>query len=63
VHWLPLAKFAYNLSVNASTNVMLFFAKKGFHHSIEATVRAIVANGSVPNVADAKAQAEKLVEL
>jgi hypothetical protein len=63
VHWLPLAKFAYNNTVHASTGVTPFFAEKGFHPSIEAIVRAIPADRSVPDVPDAKARAEKLVEL
>jgi hypothetical protein len=44
VHWLPLAKFAYNNSIHASTDVTPFFAEKGFHPSIEATVWAIPAD-------------------
>ncbi len=63
MHWLPLAKFAYNNSIHASTGVMPFSAEKGFYLSIEATVQAILAKGSVPNVPDVKAWAEKLVEL
>ncbi len=62
-HWLPLAEFAYNNSVHASTSVMLFFAEKGFHLSIKATVRAIPADESVPDVHDVEARAEKFVEL
>jgi hypothetical protein len=42
---------------------MPFSAEKGFYLSIEATVQAILAKGSVPNVPDVKAWAEKLVEL
>jgi hypothetical protein len=63
VHWLLLVKIAYNNSVHASTGVMPFFTIKGFHPSIEATFRAITADRSVPDVPDAKAWAEKLVEL
>jgi hypothetical protein len=63
VHWLPLAKFAYNNSVHASTSVTPFFAEKGFHPSIEATVLAILADGSVSDMPDVKVRAEKLVEL
>jgi hypothetical protein len=63
VHWLTLAKFAYNNSVHASTGVTPFFAEKCFYLSLKATVWAIPADGSVPDVPDAKAQAEKLVEL
>jgi hypothetical protein len=63
MHWLPLAELAYNNSVYASTGIMLFFAEKGFHRSIEATVWSIPGNGAVPDVPDMKARAEKLVEL
>jgi hypothetical protein len=28
VHWLPLAKFTYNNSVNALTSVKIIFVKK-----------------------------------
>jgi hypothetical protein len=63
VHWLPLAEFAYNNSIHASIGITPFFAEQGFHPSIEATVRAIPADRSVPDVPDAKARAEKLVEL
>jgi hypothetical protein len=38
VHWLLLAKFAYNNSIHASTGITLFFAEKSFHPSIETTV-------------------------
>jgi hypothetical protein len=63
VHWLPIAEYAYNNSVYASTSVTPFFAEKGFHSSIEATVWAIPVEGFVPDVPDAKAQTKKLVEL
>jgi hypothetical protein len=63
VHWLPLAEIAYNNSVHASTSITLFFADKGFHPSVETTIKAIVANRFVLDVPDAKAGAEKLVEL
>jgi hypothetical protein len=38
VYWLPLAEFAYNNSVHASTGVTLLYAEKAFHPSIEATI-------------------------
>jgi transposase InsO family protein len=63
VYWLPLAEFAYNNSVHASTGVTPFYAEKGFHPSIEATVQAIPADGTFLDVPDAKARAEQLVEL
>ncbi len=63
VHWLPLAEFAFNNSVHASTGVTPFFTEKGFHPRIEATVRAIPADRFVPDMPDEKARAEKLVEL
>jgi hypothetical protein len=44
VHWLPLAEFAYNNSVHASTSVTQFFAKIGFYRSIEAIIWAISAH-------------------
>ncbi len=62
MRWLPLAKFAYNNSIHASTGATPFFAEKSFHPSIEATVRAILADGSILDVSDAGAQEEKLVE-
>jgi hypothetical protein len=61
VHWLPLAESPYNNSIHASAGVTPFFAEKAFQPSIVATVRAVQADGSVPNVPDAKAQTEKLV--
>ncbi len=63
VYWLPLAELAYNNSVHASTSVTLFYAEKGFHPSIEATVQAIPANGSVTDLPDVMARTEHLVEL
>jgi hypothetical protein len=63
VHRLPLAEFAYNNNIHASTSVTLFFAEKGSHPRIEATVWAVPADGYVPDVPDAKAKAEKLMEL
>ncbi len=63
VYWLPLAEFVDNNSVHASTGVTPFYAEKGFHPSMEATVQAIPADGTVPDVPDAKACAERLVEL
>ncbi len=63
VYWLPLAEFAYNNSVHASTGVTPFYAEKGFNPSIEATVQTIPTDGTVPDVPDAKTRAERLVEL
>jgi hypothetical protein len=63
VHWLPLAEFTYNNSVDASTSITLFFAEKGFYPSREVTIRAIPADISVSDVPDVKAQAEKSVKL
>jgi hypothetical protein len=37
---------------------MPFSAEKGFHPSIEATVQAILVNGSIPEVLDLKACAD-----
>jgi hypothetical protein len=63
VHWPLLAKFAYNNSIHASTDVTPFFAEQGFNPNIEATVWAIPADRSVPDVDNAKAQVETWVEL
>jgi hypothetical protein len=63
VHWLPLAEFVYNNSIHASTGVIPFFAEKCYHLSILATVWAIIAHRSVPNIPDTKAPVEKLVAL
>jgi transposase InsO family protein len=63
VYWLSSAEFAYNNSIHASTGVTPLYAEKGFNPSIEATVQAVPANRSVPDVPDAKAQADRLVEL
>ncbi len=63
VYWLPLAEFAYNNSVHATTSVTPFFTEKGFHLSIEATVQAIPADGTILDVPDVKARAKRLVEL
>jgi hypothetical protein len=42
---------------------MLFVAEKGFHPSIEATIRAIAADTSILDMPDAKALSDKLAEL
>ncbi len=49
--------------MHASTGVTPFYAEKGFHPSIEATVQAIPADGTVLDVPDAWARADRLVEL
>jgi hypothetical protein len=61
--WLPLAEFAYNNSIYASTGVTPFYAKQMVLPNIEEAVREIPADGSVPDVPDSKARAEKMVEL
>ncbi len=58
VYWLILVKFTYNNRVHASIRVTLFYAEKGFLPSIEATLQAIPADGSILDVLDAKAQAD-----
>ncbi len=63
VTWLPLAEFAYNNSVHASTGVTPFYAEQMVHPSIEEAVRDAPVDGSVPDVPDAKARAEQMVEL
>jgi hypothetical protein len=61
--WLPLAEFAYNNSVYASTGMTPFYEEQMVHPNIEEVVREIPADGSVPDVPDSKALAEKMVEL
>jgi hypothetical protein len=63
VTWLPLAELAYNNSVHASTGVTPFYAERMVHPSIEEALRVIPADGSVPDVPNAKARAEQMVEL
>ncbi len=63
MHWLPLAKFAYDNSDDALTGITPFSAEKCFHPSIKATVLACAANGCIPDVPNVSAWAEKLVEL
>jgi hypothetical protein len=63
VSWLPLAEFAYNNSVHASTGVTPFHAERMVYPNIEEGVREILANGSVLDMPDAKARAEQMVEL
>jgi hypothetical protein len=63
VTWLPLSEFAYNHSVHASTGVTPFYAERMVHPSIEEAVHDVPADGSVPDVPDAKARAEQMVEL
>ncbi len=63
VSWLPLAEFAYNNNHHASTSVMPFYAERMVYPNIEEAVRKIPADRSVPDVPDAKARAEQIVEL
>ncbi len=63
VYWLPLAEFAYNNSVHASVGVTPFYAEKGFHPSIEATIQDIPADRIVLDLPDARARADRLVDL
>jgi hypothetical protein len=63
VTWLPLAEFAHNNSVHTSTGVTPFYAERMVHPNIEEAVREIPTDGSVPDVPDAKARAEQMVEL
>ncbi len=63
VYWLPLAEFAYNNSVYASTGVTPFYAEKGFYPSIEATVHAIPADGTILDVPNTRVRADQLVKL
>jgi hypothetical protein len=60
---LPLAEFVYNNIVHASTGVTLFYAEPMVHPSIEEVIRNFPANRSVPDVPEAKARAEQMVEL
>ncbi len=52
MHLLPLADIANNNYVHASTDVMLFYAEVGFHPTVKATVKAILANRSVLDMPD-----------
>jgi hypothetical protein len=63
VHRLPFAKFAYNHSIHASTGITIFFAEKGFHPSIQATVWVSPADRYMHNVPDVNTWVEKLLEL
>jgi hypothetical protein len=63
VYRLTPAELAYNNSVHASKDVMDFHAKKGFYASIEDTVLAILGDESVLDLLDARAWADRPVEL
>jgi hypothetical protein len=63
VYWLPLAEFAHNNNLHASTRVTLFYAEKGFHPSLEANVQAIPADRTITDVPDARVCADRQVEI
>jgi hypothetical protein len=63
LHWLHLTEFTCNNSVHASTSTTLFYSEKSFHPSIKAIIQAIPAYRQLPDVPDAEAQAEWLIEL
>jgi hypothetical protein len=63
VYWLPIAEFAYNKNMHACTGVTSLYAEKSFHSSMEATVQAIPADRTFPDVPDARVNADRLVEL
>jgi hypothetical protein len=63
VHWLPLAKFAYNTSVHALTGLTPFYAAKAHHPEMSECIREVPADGSVPDVPDARARAQRVLEI
>jgi hypothetical protein len=63
VHWLPLAKFAYNNSVHASTGLTPFYAEKAHHPWMSECIREVPADGSVPDVPIARARAQRVLEI
>jgi hypothetical protein len=63
VHWLPLAKFAYNNSIHASTGLTPFYAEKAHHPELSECIREVQADCSVPDVPDTCARAQKVLEI
>ncbi len=63
VHWLSLSIFTYNNSVHASTGLMLFYAEKAHHRKLSKCIRKVLANGSVPNISNARARAQRALEI
>ena len=62
VQWLPMAEFAYNNAVHASTGVTPFFAMMGRHLRIEEELDQKLKRG-VPDVPAARERAEQLREM
>ncbi len=62
VYWLPLAKFAYNNSVNGPTGLTEIYAEKARHPEMSECIREVPANGFVPSVPDARSRAQEMLE-
>jgi hypothetical protein len=63
VRWLPQAEFAYNNSVHASMGLTPFYAEKTHHPGLSECIQEVPIDGSVPNVSDARARAQKVIEI
>jgi transposase InsO family protein len=63
VHWLPLAKFAYNNSVDALTGLTPFYAKNAHHPKLLEFIREVPAERSVPNFPNARAREQRVLEV
>ncbi len=63
VTYLPLAKLAYNNSVDASTGVTPFYVKQMVYPLIEEAIPEIPDDGSVHDMPNVKARAKQMVEL
>ncbi len=63
VHWLPLGKYAYDNSVHASTGLTTFYAEKAHHPEMSECIMRVLADGLVPDVTDARARAQRVLEI